>query len=322
MKKINIVLPVYNECEGIADFHRELSSVLDLLNEAYRFEVIYVVDRSSDNTLDLLCAIAKTAANVRVISLSRRFGHQQSLIAGMDASDGDAVIMMDSDLEHPPTLIPQLLAEYEKGNDVVLTRRVYSEDTTWFKKFASHTFYRMLSLLSTVPISEDGADFRLISRKVLKVFQTSFREQHQFLRGLFSWVGFNTTTVAFVSRQREKGRSKYTLRRMIAFAVIGIISFSKVPLQISIYVGLVMSALAILHGIVMVALFFFAAKPPAGWTTLIALVSFLGGMQLIAMGIIGEYIGAIFDEVKHRPLYIIQDIFGYPKLDNESDKRS
>jgi dolichol-phosphate mannosyltransferase len=312
MKKINVVLPVYNEVEVIADFHSELFKIVDSLSERYSFEVIYVLDKSPDGTLETLKQICAQRKEVRIIALSRRFGHQLSLVAGMDACDGDAVIMMDSDLEHPPALIPAMLANYEAGSDIVQTRRVYPDNVSAFKKIASHSFYRLISRISSVPISEDAADFRLISRRVLTVFQTNIREQHQFLRGLFPWVGFNTTTVEFVSRRRAKGRSKYTLSRMIAFAVVGIVSFSKMPLQLSIYIGLAFSILAILHGIVMTVLFFFTSQPPAGWTTLVALVSFLGGLQLVVLGIIGEYIGAIFDEVKHRPLYIVEEVFGYP----------
>jgi polyisoprenyl-phosphate glycosyltransferase len=313
MKKIHVILPVYNEVEVVADFNAALFAVLDSLNAHYRFEVIYVLDKSADGTLDALKRIAAQRNEVRVIALSRRFGHQLSLVAGMDACDGDAVIMMDSDLEHPPAVIPALLAKFEEGYDIVQTRRIYHEDTSTLKKMASHSFYRLVSRISSVPISEDAADFRLISRKVLTVFQTKIREQHQFLRGLFPWVGFNTATVEFVSNKRTKGRSKYTLGPMIAFAAVGIVSFSKVPLQLSIYIGLAMSFLAILHGIVMTGLFFFTSKPPAGWTTLVALVSFLGGVQLVVLGIIGGYIGAIFDEVKGRPLYIVEEVFGYPK---------
>ena len=312
MKKIQVVLPVYNEVEVIGDFNQELFKVIESLRDRYTFEVIYVVDKSPDGTLEKLRQISAGNAAVRVLALSRRFGHQLSLVAGMDACDGDAVIMMDSDLEHPPALIPALLAQYEAGSDIVQTRRVYHDAVSPFKKIASHTFYRLISRISSVPISEDAADFRLISHRVLTVFQTGIREQRQFLRGLFPWVGFNTTTVEFVSRRRAKGRSKYTIRRMIAFAVTGIVSFSKMPLQISIYIGLAMSILAILHGILMTVLFFFTSKPPAGWTTLVALVSFLGGLQLIVLGIIGEYIGAIFDEVKNRPLYIVEEALGYP----------
>jgi len=315
MKKINVVLPVYNEVEVIPDFNAELFKVLDGLGGRYRYEVIYVLDKSPDGTLEALKRIAAQRPEVRVIALSRRFGHQHSLVAGMDACDGDVVIMMDSDLEHPPALIPAMLAKYEEGYHIVQTKRVYHENVSPFKKFASHAFYRLISRISSVPISEDAADFRLISRQVLSVFQSNIREQHQFLRGLFPWVGFNTATVEFVSRRRSKGRSKYTLSRMIAFAVVGIVAFSKMPLQLSIYIGLAMSILAILHGIVMTVMYFFTSTPPAGWTTLVALVSFLGGLQLVVLGIIGEYIGAIFDEVKQRPLYIIEEQWGFQRAE-------
>lgn len=310
MKKINVVLPVYNEAEVISDFNDELQKVITLLKSQYEFEVIYVLDKSKDCSLKILKQICDNYSNVRLIVLSKRFGHQHSLIAGMDKCDGEAVIMMDSDLEHPPSLIPKLIEKYEQGYDIVNTKRFYNKKVSFFKKVTSKYFYKLISTISSVDINEDSADFRLISARVLKIFQKEIREQNQFLRGLFPWVGFNQTSIEFTSESRKKGSSKYNLRRLINFALTGIISFSKTPLKLSIFFGMGISLLSILYGFISILVYFMTKQSPQGWTSLIAAVSFLGGLQLIVLGIIGEYIGGIFDEVKKRPLYIIEEEYG------------
>lgn len=307
MKKINIIAPVYNEAEVIANFHSELFKVIDLLQNRYQFEVVYVLDKSTDDSLTILKKICENAKHTRLIALSKRFGHQMSLVAGMDKCDGDAVIMMDSDLEHPPEVILHLLGEFEKGYDIVNTKRTYGGETSFLKKFLSGLFYRMVSAISYVKINEGFADFRLISNKVLKVFQGHIREQNQFLRFLFPWVGFDQVSVEFVSDKRKAGKSKYNYWRLINFAIIGAISFSKTPLRISVIAGLILSVLSIIYGIYSLLQYIFGSTIPQGWTSLIILISFIGGFQLIALGIIGEYIGSIFDEAKKRPLYIIEE---------------
>jgi dolichol-phosphate mannosyltransferase len=310
MLKISIVSPVYNEEEGIEDFDNELHKIISTLAHKYKFEIIYVLDKSTDGSLAKLQKIIGCNSDVKVIALSRRFGHQISLVAGMDRSDGDAVIMMDSDLEHPPAIIPQLLGEFEKGYDIVHTRRIYNSGVSFIKKTTSRLFYKIMSAIASVRIDENSADFRLISKRVLKVMQNDIREQNQFLRGLFYWVGFNQTYVNFVSGIRSKGKSKYNLRRLFNFAALGITSFSKAPLKLAIYIGLISSSLSIMYCLFAVLEYFFVKLQPQGWTSLIAAVTFLGGLQLIFIGVIGEYVGAIFDEVKKRPLYIIEDEYG------------
>lgn len=304
-KKINIILPVYNEADVIYEFNASLVSELKTLKNKYNFEVIYVLDRSTDNTIEILKRICDENENTRLIALSKRFGHQMSLVAGMDKCDGDAAIMMDSDLEHPPSVIPLLLEKYEEGSDIVYTKRTYNQNVSFMKRILSGLFYKILSLVSSVKIDENCADFRLISKKVLTVFKNDIREQNQFLRGLFPWVGFKQTSITFHSECRSKGKSKYNFRRLLNFATIGIISFSKTPLKFSILVGLAISGLSIAYGLYAVLEFLLNSKTPQGWTSLIATISFLGGLQLIVLGIIGEYIGSIYDEVKNRPLYII-----------------
>lgn len=315
-KIINIIAPVYNEAEIINDFNESLFKTLNSLESKYTFEVIYVLDKSTDNSLDILIDICRRCPNVRVLALSNRFGHQMSLVAGLDKSNGAAAIMIDSDLEHPPSVIIDLLEKFEQGYDVVHTKRIYNKNIPIFKRFASKMFYKCMSILSTVDINENTADFRLVSSKVLNVMKKDIREQNQFLRGLIHWVGFNQTYVTFFSERRNKGKSKYNLGRMLNFAISGIVSFSRAPLKISIIIGLVISFLSIAYGLFSIMIYFTNSSLPAGWTTLITAISFLGGLQLISIGIIGEYISSIFDEVKKRPLYIIEEEYGFKQ--NES----
>ena len=244
MKTIDIVLPVYNEEEGLRVFHDALMSVLATLSERYRFKVIYVLDRSSDGTLAVLRQVAAQTPSVTVLHLSRRFGHQMSLVAGIDYATDDAVVMMDCDLQHPPTLIPDLLDRFEQGFDVVHTVRRYDRQVGLLKRFTSRLFYQLQNRLSPVEIKEGVADFRLISKRVAEVFRTSVREQNQFLRGLFQWVGFKSTEVMFVSLPRAAGITKYRPFRLLAFATTGIVSFSKLPLRIATLTGFAMATLS------------------------------------------------------------------------------
>jgi polyisoprenyl-phosphate glycosyltransferase len=312
MKKINIVLPVYNEECGIERFHLELLKILAGLKNKYRFEIIYVADKCKDGTLNVLRKIFDSDKNITVISLSRRFGHQISLVAGIDHSDGDAMIMMDCDLEHPPELIPKLLEQFERGYDIVNTKREYSKKISFLKKFTSGLYYKVLNFLSSEPLDENSADFRLLSKKVIDVYRTSIREHNQYLRGLISWMGFSQITVPFISGIRISGKSNYRFKEIINFAVYGIISFSKVPLRISITLGFFTTITGLIYGVYGV-IKYFVSKIPIGWTSTVTCVIIFGGIQLIVMGVIGEYIAGIFDEVKNRPLYIIDQYFSKTK---------
>lgn len=307
MKKINIVLPVYNEEDGIENFNSELFKVLNQLLDKYYFEVIYVVDKCKDNTLGKLTKLANDFDNITIISLSSRFGHQMSLVAGIDNCDGDAAIMMDCDLEHPPRVIIEMLDKFEEGFEIVHTRRKYNKNVSVFKKIPSNVFYNILNMLSENSFVQGAADFRLISKEVIDVFRRDIREHNQFLRGLFQWVGFNQTYIDFESATRESGTSKYNIRRLFNFAINGIMSFSKMPLKISIFIGIIFSGLSIAYGLYSILALIIFGSSVVGWTSMISVVSFIGGLQLIVLGIIGLYIGEIFDEVKNRPLYVIRD---------------
>jgi len=310
MKKISIILPVYNEAEVIKDFSDKLFAELDALSDRYNFEVLYCVDKSSDDTKSIVKAICEEKPGVTTyIGFSKRFGHQMALVAGMDHSTGDAAIMMDCDLEHPPSLIPVLLDRFEEGFDVVHTHREYNEKTSIIKKGTSNLFYKLLSTLSSLKLEEGSADFRLISRKVIDVFKFSIREQHQFLRGLFQWVGFEQCTVLFSSGIRGGGKSKYSVRRLFSFALNGITSFSKLPLTISAIIGFIVAIFGVIYGIYTIVVFFTDGSVPSGWPSTASLIAFLGGLQLTVLGILGRYIGEIFDEVKKRPLYIVEEMY-------------
>jgi len=313
---IDIVLPVYNEEQGIAIFHEALSAVLETLVPKYHFNIIYVLDRSGDDSLGALKRIAASDARVTVLHLSRRFGHQMSLIAGLDHSSGDASIVMDCDLQHPPQLIPELLGRFEQGYDVVQGIRIYGSEIHTGKKWTSDLFYRIQNWLSPIEIPVGAADFRLVSRKVRAVFQNSIREQNQFLRGLFQWVGFRHCTIEFVSPPRRAGVTKYRIFNLLAFSLTGITSFSKVPLRAAAVAGFAISALSVLYGLFAIAVYLTVGHLPRGYTSLIVAISFVGGLELTVLGILGEYLGAVFDEVKRRPLYVIDEIVGRPNLRN------
>jgi glycosyltransferase involved in cell wall biosynthesis len=307
---IDIILPVYNEEEGIAIFHEALSEVLNGLAARYLFRVIYVLDRSRDNSLAVLKNIAALDPRVTILHLSRRFGHQMSLIAGLDYCNGDASILMDCDMQHPPRLIPQFLERFEQGYDVVQAIRIYDAKIHAGKKWTSYLFYKIQNWLSPIEIPVGAADFRLISRKVRVVFQKSIREQNQFLRGLFQWVGFRRSTIEFISPPRHVGVTKYRIFNLLAFSLTGITSFSKVPLRAAAVLGFVISALSVLYGLFAIAVYLTVGHLPRGYTSLIVAISFVGGLELTVLGILGEYLGAIFDEVKRRPLYIVDEVIG------------
>ncbi|MCG6553294.1 MAG: glycosyltransferase family 2 protein [Candidatus Magnetominusculus sp. LBB02] len=307
MKTISLVMPVYNEAEGIEIFHKELSHILDNLKDKYIFRIIYVVDKCSDRSYEIIKAIADRCTNVKVLLLTKRFGHQMSLVAGMDKCSGDAVIMMDCDLQHPVNLIPEMLAYYEQGFDIVHTCRVRTEGISLFKKYSSILFYKLINTISDTNINDNFSDYRLISANVLQIFQNNIREQNQFLRGLFSWVGFKSAVVEYEALQRRSGKSKYDIFRLLSFSLSGILSFSKAPLRASILLGIIISSLSFVYGIYSTTAYIINKNLPSGWTSLIVCISFLGGAQLMFLGIIGEYIARIYEEVKNRPLYIVED---------------
>ena len=307
-KKLIIVTPVFNEESVIGKFYEQTKSVLTSLGARYDTYILFVVDRCTDKTLDILKEIAAKDIHVQVLGLSSRFGHQMSLLAGIDHAGGaDVIVMMDSDLQHPPELIPELITHYEKGNDIVFTIRKDTEDAGILRKVTGKVFYRMLSYLSQVSIHENAADFRLISRRVGNLLRSEIRERNMFLRGMFSWIGFNQTGVEYIAAKRIAGNSKYSISRMFSLAMAGILSFSTKPLRMSIFVGMGFALLSFILVIFTIYSYFVDDTIPSGWTTIVILMLLFSGIQLVFMGILGIYIGGIYEQVKSRPHYIIDE---------------
>ncbi len=311
MPSLTVICPAYNEEAGIAEFHAALRGQLDALEPGYECRVVYVVDRCPDRTVEVLEGICRTDPKARVLALSTRFGHQNSLLAGIDQSDADVLVMMDCDFQHPPGVIPELVAKYEQGFDIVQAIRLDTQDITPWRKMLSEGFYWFLNRISPVPIEANAADFRLISRRVAEVFQRSVRERAMFLRGLFSWVGFNKTSVTFLAPARKHGESKYSPLKLMSFALSGIVSFSNKPLYLCFGMGVALAALGGLHAVWMLFDYVANTSTPPGWMTLVMLITLFSGVQLIFLGVIGAYLGAVLTEVKARPHYIIdRDIRG------------
>jgi polyisoprenyl-phosphate glycosyltransferase len=305
--KLTVVAPVFNEEQVIAHFHARTRKVLNTLEDVDA-SILYVVDRCTDNTLEVLRGLVKEDPKSKVLALSSRFGHQMSLLAGIEhAVDADAIVMMDSDLQHPPELIPELLEHFRKGFEVVYTVRRDTEDVGYVRKKLGNLFYSMLGAISKVPINANAADFRLISARIARTLATGFQERNMFLRGLFSWIGFRQTSIEYVAEKRFAGQSKYSFSRMVQLAMAGILSFSTKPLQMGIFVGVGFAALAFLFMLAAVVNYFIAQEIPSGWTTLVSLFLLFNGVTLIVLGTMGAYIGAIYEEVKGRPRYIIEE---------------
>ena len=305
MKTLDVICPAFNEAEIIADFYRQLRHELDLLSDRYTARIIFVVDRSPDGTDAIVEQLCRADPALTLIALSSRFGHQMSLVAGMDHSTADWCVMMDCDLEHPPAVIRQLLDKGEEGFEIVYTIREYDSQVSWGKRVSSAAYYRVISRMTDLSIEGGTADFRLISGRVRDVFKHDLREQNQFIRGLISWIGFRSTSVTFRSKVRNAGTSKYRLSKLIRFATIGFVSFSRRPLRLAIYASLSTAALALLALAYHLYAWIRYSNLPQGWTTLALLISVIGSVQLFILGIIGEYLGFIFDEVKKRPLYLV-----------------
>lgn len=305
--KLTVVAPVFNEESVIGLFHDRLCAVLQSL-DGVESRIVYVVDRCTDNTLEKLRLIAKSDARTVVLALSSRFGHQMSLLAGIENSlESDAVIMMDSDLQHPPELIPNLLTHFYDGADVVYTVRKDTEDISALRKFAGNIFYSALNKISDVAINPNAADFRLISKRVAVVLAEGFTERNMFLRGLFSWIGLKQVGVEYVAEKRAAGVSKYSFSRMIRLATSGVLSFSTKPLHIGLFIGTLLALFAFVLMFGTVVNYFVDRSLPSGWTTVVALLLLFNGVQLIVIGVLGAYIGGIYEEIKQRPRYIVDE---------------
>lgn len=302
MKIISVVVPVFNEEDNIEHFYEAVAQVFEGLE--YDFELNFVDDGSKDRSREILRELEKKDKRVQSIFLAKNSGHQLALTCGLDLADGDAVIMMDGDMQHPPELIPTLIAKWEEGYEVVQTIRKTTEGVSAVKKLTSAYYYKVLNFLSTVHIQEGGSDFRLMDKVVVQAFRR-YREHARFIRGMIGSMGFKQTQIEFVAPKRFAGVSKFSPKKMLHFAIDGVMAFSILPLRMGLYIGVFcgfVSLLLFLH--VLVSKFVYD-DAVAGWATITACIVFFGGMQLTVLGILGEYIGRIYEEVKNRPLYLI-----------------
>jgi len=308
MKTLCIIVPCYNEENNLTYLNKKLQEIFkNQLLKNYNFRILFINDGSSDNTLVEIKELRDKFSNIDFISFSRNFGHQNAIKAGIDHAETDVVITMDADLQHPPDLIPELIKYWEKGFDIVNTKRCDNENQSIFKKLTSQSFYTVLNFFSYVKIESGTADFRLIDKKVLQQLR-KLNEQNLFIRGAIPWIGFKQYTLNYFPDERKYGKTKYTVKKMISFAITGITSFSVKPLRISIIFGLVLSVVAIVYMIYALYIGLFTDKAIEGWTSVIVSVLFIGGLQLLMLGIIGEYLGKLFIENKKRPNYIIDQI--------------
>jgi dolichol-phosphate mannosyltransferase len=303
--KLSVVCPAFNEEEVLPRFHAELCAALAPLAREYEIEVLYVDDGSRDGTLEVLRRLAAADARVRYLSFSRNFGHQAALTAGLEHARGDVVVSMDSDLQHPPALVPALLEKWREGNDLVLTLRQDDPRLSPFKRLSSRTFYRILRWLSDTEVRAAASDFRLTSRKALDAL-LRLHETHRFLRGMVNWLGFPTATVPFMPASRAGGVSKYTLRRMLTLALDGMLSFSKVPLRLALLLGALLFVLGLGQGAYTLATALFTSAASGTGVVLTALF-LVGGCVLGALGVLGEYVGRIYEQVKGRPHYLLKE---------------
>ena len=303
---LSVVAPIYNEQELVEEFvNRTRAAVAD-----FEYELVLVNDGSSDGSADILDRIAHSDPRVRVIHLSRNFGHQAALTAGLEHAAGDAVAMIDADLQDPPELIPDMVAQWSQGADVVYAVRQQREGETAFKLATARWFYKLFDKLAQVDLEPNSGDFRLLDRRALDALLT-MTERSRFLRGMTVWVGFNQTAVSYERDARAAGETKYTVRRMLRFSLDAITSFSHLPLQLATYAGMLSAGVAFIAIPVVVLLRVLGSYLP-GFGSITIAILLLGGIQLIALGLIGEYVGRIYDEVKHRPLYIVREELNRP----------
>jgi glycosyltransferase involved in cell wall biosynthesis len=297
---LSVLVPVYNEIDVLPEFHRRLAGVLRDCVDTY--EVMYVNDGSTDGSLAWLERLCAEDPNAALVDLSRNFGKEIAMAAGLDHARGDAVVVIDADLQDPPELIPRLIEQWRAGYDNVYARRRQREGETWLKKVSAAWFYKVIGRLSRVRIPQDTGDFRLLSRRAVDALR-QLREQHRFMKGLFAWIGYPSIAVEYDRDPRRAGESKFNYWKLWNFAIEGITSFTIAPLKLATYFGIVVALVAFVAIIVLVAKTLMFGDPVKGYPSLMSAILFLGGIQLVALGSLGEYIGRMFNETKGRPLY-------------------
>jgi len=299
---ISVVVPAFNEAAGLDTFHGRL---LRAMSGAENWEVVYVNDGSTDATLAVMDALHRTDDRVALISLSRNFGKEIAITAGLDHALGDAVVVIDADLQDPPELIPDLVAQWRAGFDMVYAKRRGRAGESWLKRWTAKRFYRLMQRMGDLKLPEDTGDFRLMSRRVVDAVR-QMREQHRFMKGLFAWVGYKTTFVSYDRDPRCAGVSKWSYWKLWNLALEGITSFTVMPLKCATYVGLGVALLSVIYAVQVIVKTLIIGNPVAGYPSLMTVVLFLGGVQLMFLGVIGEYLGRVFNETKQRPLYLVE----------------
>lgn len=305
---ISIVAPVYNEEAILHELYRRVAETMDALGESW--ELVLVNDGSYDRSLEIMHELHEKDPRVKIVSFSRNFGHQIAITAGMDYAQGDAVVIIDADLQDPPDVIAELIKKWREGYEVVYAVRKERKGESKFKLWTAALFYRLIDKITGVNIPRDTGDFRLLDRKAVDALRR-MREHHRFMRGMSVWVGFKQTGVEYVREERYAGETKYPLRKMIRFALDGITSFSYFPLQLATYLGFIIAGISVVAILVTIVLRLSGSRAFYGQASTLVTVLFLGGIQLISLGIIGEYLGRIYDEVKQRPLYIVDEAVGF-----------
>jgi len=308
MPKYSLIIPIYNEEETIPELYRRVSDVMDSLDDSV--ELILINDGSRDRSLNLMRELQERDARVCYISFARNFGHQAAVTAGLNFARGQVIVVLDADLQDPPELIPKMIESWQAGYHVVYAQRTKRKKESWFKRLTAYVFYRLLQQLADVDIPADTGDFCLMDRQVVEVLN-SMPERNRYIRGLRAWIGFRQTAVKFERDPRFAGEVKYTFKKSLALAVNSLVSFSKIPLRISTYLGLFSALIALLMALLV--LYWRLQQPDSpvtGLATILIAVFFLGSVQLISIGILGEYIGRIYEEVKGRPAYTIAEIAG------------
>jgi glycosyltransferase involved in cell wall biosynthesis len=300
---LSIVVPAFNEMEVLCAFHQRLSGMIDKL--PLEAEVVYVNDGSSDETLKVMESLRESDSRVAILDLSRNFGKEIAISAGLDHAMGDAVVVIDADLQDPPELIPEMVMQWQAGYDNVYAKRIARDGETFVKKVTARAFYKVIQRISRVKIPQDTGDFRLLSRRAVDSLK-QLREQHRFMKGLFAWVGFPSIEIPYRRDARFAGVTKWNYWRLWNFAIEGITSFTIAPLKIATYVGLFIAFASFIFGMALIVNTLLYGNPVAGYPSLMTVVLFLGGAQLMALGIVGEYLGRMFDETKRRPLYLLK----------------
>lgn len=303
-KSVSVIVPVYNEEGTIPEMAKRLCDVLDEIEEPS--EIIFINDGSRDASMELVKGLCQKNSRIKAVAFSRNFGHQIAVTAGLDHCNGDCAIIIDADLQDPPELIPEMIGKWNQGYEVVYAKRIRRQGESFLKRATASAFYRIVKKMTNIDIPVDTGDFRLIDRRVVDALK-AMPERNRFVRGMVSWLGFRQTGIEYTRHERFSGSSHYPMARMLKFAITGITSLSYIPLQLATWFGFIVSGASFLYGLYALYLKYFTDKTIQGWTSLMMVIVFLGGIQLITLGIIGEYIGRMYEEIKQRPVYVVNE---------------